>query len=256
MQMVEKARWAAASYATYPRAAVMPIVAAVAKAAAAEARRYAEWAVEETGFGVVEHKELKNRLCSVGLYEHYADRELHRLRRRRGDEDRGDPEAGRRDLRADAVDQPGLLGLLQGDPRAPHPERDRDQPAPGGEGLLRRRGAAGQPRGGRGRCARRHRPGHRQPDAADHREGDELGPDRPDPRHRRLADGARRLFIGQSGDRRRARQQPGLCRRDRGRGQGGQGDRRFEGLRQLDPLHQRVGGDRPRRRSPGGSPRR
>ncbi len=73
MQMVEKARWAAASYATYPRAAVMPIVAAVAKAAAAEARRYAEWAVEETGFGVVEHKEEKNRLCSVGLYEHYAD---------------------------------------------------------------------------------------------------------------------------------------------------------------------------------------
>ncbi|HET7717248.1 MAG TPA: aldehyde dehydrogenase family protein, partial [Bauldia sp.] len=73
MQMVEKARWAAASYATYPRAAVMPIVAAVAKAAAAEARRYAEWAVEETGFGVVDHKEEKNRLCSIGLYEYYAD---------------------------------------------------------------------------------------------------------------------------------------------------------------------------------------
>ncbi|MCB1499956.1 MAG: aldehyde dehydrogenase family protein [Bauldia sp.] len=73
MQMVEKARWAAASYSTYPRAAVMEIVAAVAKAAAAEARRYAEWAVEETGFGVVEHKELKNRLCSLGLQAHYAD---------------------------------------------------------------------------------------------------------------------------------------------------------------------------------------
>jgi acyl-CoA reductase-like NAD-dependent aldehyde dehydrogenase len=72
-QMVEKARWAAASYATYPRSAVMPIVAAVAKAGAAEARRYADWAVEETGFGVAEHKELKNRLCSIGLYEHYAD---------------------------------------------------------------------------------------------------------------------------------------------------------------------------------------
>jgi acetaldehyde dehydrogenase/alcohol dehydrogenase len=72
MQMVEKARWAAASYATYPHAAVMPVVAAVAKAASAEARRYAEWAVAETGFGVVEHKEEKNRLCSIGLYEHYA----------------------------------------------------------------------------------------------------------------------------------------------------------------------------------------
>ena len=60
MQVVEKARWAAASYATYPQAAVMPIVAAVARAAAAEARRYAEWAVEETGFGIVEHKESRS----------------------------------------------------------------------------------------------------------------------------------------------------------------------------------------------------
>jgi len=72
MQMVDKARWAAGAYATYPRDAVLRIVAAVAKASEAEARRYAEWAVEETGFGVVEHKELKNRLCSQGLYEHYA----------------------------------------------------------------------------------------------------------------------------------------------------------------------------------------
>ena len=72
MQMVDKARWAAASYATYPRDAVERIVSAVAKAAAAEAKRYAQWAVEETGFGVAEHKELKNRLCSEGLREHYA----------------------------------------------------------------------------------------------------------------------------------------------------------------------------------------
>jgi acyl-CoA reductase-like NAD-dependent aldehyde dehydrogenase len=70
-QMVEKARWAAASFARYPRVAVLPIVEAVAKAAAAEARRYAEWAVAETGFGNADHKELKNRLCSTGLFEHY-----------------------------------------------------------------------------------------------------------------------------------------------------------------------------------------
>ena len=72
MQMVDKARWAASAYATYPRDAVLRIVAAVAKAAEAEAGRYARWAVEETGFGVVEHKELKNRLCSQGLYDHYS----------------------------------------------------------------------------------------------------------------------------------------------------------------------------------------
>src|SRR5215207_4725880 len=70
-QMVEKARWAAASFATYSREDVLTIVKAVAEAAAAEAKRYAEWAVEETGFGNAEHKATKNRLCSIGLFEHY-----------------------------------------------------------------------------------------------------------------------------------------------------------------------------------------
>lgn len=72
-QMVEKARWAAASYATYSRREVMRVAEAVAGAAAREARRYADWAVEETGFGNADHKELKNRLCSTGLLEHYRD---------------------------------------------------------------------------------------------------------------------------------------------------------------------------------------
>jgi acetaldehyde dehydrogenase/alcohol dehydrogenase len=72
-QMVEKARWAAASFATYGRDEVLAIAKAVAEAAAAEARRYADWAVEETGFGNAEHKAIKNRLCSIGLFEHYKD---------------------------------------------------------------------------------------------------------------------------------------------------------------------------------------
>ena len=72
-QMIEKARWAAASFATYPRAAVLTIVEAMAKAGAAEARRYAEWAVEESGFGNPDHKEIKNRLCSTGLFDHYKN---------------------------------------------------------------------------------------------------------------------------------------------------------------------------------------
>jgi len=70
-QMLQKAGWAAASFASYPRAAVLAIAEAVARAAAGEARRYADWAVEETGFGDAGHKELKNRLCSIGLFEHY-----------------------------------------------------------------------------------------------------------------------------------------------------------------------------------------
>jgi acyl-CoA reductase-like NAD-dependent aldehyde dehydrogenase len=72
-QMVEKARWAAAAFSTYQRAEVLAIVKSVAEAAAAEAKRYAAWAVEETGFGNAEHKEIKNRLCSTGLFEHYKD---------------------------------------------------------------------------------------------------------------------------------------------------------------------------------------
>lgn len=71
--MVEKARWAANAFSRYPRSAVQAIVQAVATAAAAEARRYAEWAVAETGFGNPDHKELKNRLCTTGLVEHYKD---------------------------------------------------------------------------------------------------------------------------------------------------------------------------------------
>jgi acyl-CoA reductase-like NAD-dependent aldehyde dehydrogenase len=70
-QMIEKARWAAASFATYPRQAVLDIARAVAEAGAAEARRYADWAVEETGFGHADHKEIKNKLCSTGLFDHY-----------------------------------------------------------------------------------------------------------------------------------------------------------------------------------------
>jgi acyl-CoA reductase-like NAD-dependent aldehyde dehydrogenase len=73
-QMVEKARWASASFATYSRGEVLGIAKAAAETGAAAARKYADWAVEETGFGNPDHKEIKNRLCSTGLFEHYRDR--------------------------------------------------------------------------------------------------------------------------------------------------------------------------------------
>jgi acyl-CoA reductase-like NAD-dependent aldehyde dehydrogenase len=72
-QLVEKARWAASAFASYSRAEVLAIAEAAAKAAAAQSRKYADWAVEETGFGVPDHKEIKNRLCSIGLFEHYRN---------------------------------------------------------------------------------------------------------------------------------------------------------------------------------------
>src|SRR3712207_9361667 len=37
-----------------------------------DAQHYAEWAVRETGFGVVEHKTLKNEACSRGIVAEYA----------------------------------------------------------------------------------------------------------------------------------------------------------------------------------------
>jgi acyl-CoA reductase-like NAD-dependent aldehyde dehydrogenase len=72
-QMLERAAWAARAFARYDRATVMRIARAAADVAEARAQHYAEWAVRETGFGVVEHKALKNRLCSRGIVDAYAD---------------------------------------------------------------------------------------------------------------------------------------------------------------------------------------
>ena len=49
------------------------IVQAVSRAGAQNARRLAEMAVEETGFGVVEHKEIKNRFSTETVYQAIRD---------------------------------------------------------------------------------------------------------------------------------------------------------------------------------------
>ncbi len=72
-QMLARAHWAAGAFAGYDRASVLRIAEAVATAAHGQARRYAEWAVRETGFGVAEHKVIKNEACSLGIFEHYRD---------------------------------------------------------------------------------------------------------------------------------------------------------------------------------------
>ncbi len=71
--MLQRAQWAARAFATYDRASVDRILDAVAQAGAARAEEYAARAVEETGFGVVAHKVLKNRACSTGIVETYRD---------------------------------------------------------------------------------------------------------------------------------------------------------------------------------------
>ena len=69
---VERSRWAAAKFQKLDREATMRIVNAVADAAYAKAQFYAEWAVRETGMGVVNHKRQKNEACSRDLVATYG----------------------------------------------------------------------------------------------------------------------------------------------------------------------------------------
>ena len=54
----------------------MAIAEAMAKAGHAKAAEFADLAVSETGYGVVEHKTLKNQLCTHALLDHYRDLDL------------------------------------------------------------------------------------------------------------------------------------------------------------------------------------
>ena len=62
--MLHRAEWALSVYSRFARAAVLRVAAAAAEAGAAKAADYAKWAVEETGFGVVAHKTIKNELSA------------------------------------------------------------------------------------------------------------------------------------------------------------------------------------------------
>ncbi|HSR86633.1 MAG TPA: aldehyde dehydrogenase family protein [Streptosporangiaceae bacterium] len=75
-QALQRAHWAASQFASYDRVSVLRIAEEVAAVAHAQARHYAEWAVRETGFGVVEHKVIKNEACSAGILERYRDEDL------------------------------------------------------------------------------------------------------------------------------------------------------------------------------------
>jgi acyl-CoA reductase-like NAD-dependent aldehyde dehydrogenase len=70
--MLQRAEWAAHAFGRYDKQAVDRAVHAAAQAGAAKAREYAEWAVRETGFGLAEHKVIKNIACSTGVVETYA----------------------------------------------------------------------------------------------------------------------------------------------------------------------------------------
>ena len=61
--MLDRARWAASRMQKLDRGATRRIIDAVAAAGHSKAQAYAEWAVRETGMGVVEHKRIKIYSC-------------------------------------------------------------------------------------------------------------------------------------------------------------------------------------------------
>ena len=71
--ILDRARWASRIFERYDRETTRRIADAAARVAYAKAGDYAEWAVRETGFGVVEHKRIKNELSSIALVDHYRD---------------------------------------------------------------------------------------------------------------------------------------------------------------------------------------
>ena len=73
---VNIAAWASKYYQKFDRATVLRIAEAVAKAGHDRAAEFAEWAVRETGFGVVEDKTLKNKLSTHNLLDFYRDMDL------------------------------------------------------------------------------------------------------------------------------------------------------------------------------------
>lgn len=74
--VLERARWAAQVFQRYDRDHTNAIVDAAAQTAHAKAGEYAEWAVRETGFGVVAHKKLKNEFSSLPLVDYYRDQDF------------------------------------------------------------------------------------------------------------------------------------------------------------------------------------
>ncbi len=73
--ILDRARWAATAFERYDRAMTMAIIDAVASTAHEYAQHYADWAVQETGFGVAAHKKIKNQLAARTLVDYYRDQD-------------------------------------------------------------------------------------------------------------------------------------------------------------------------------------
>lgn len=74
--VLDRSHWASAIFQRFDRQRTMRIVDAVAATAHRNAGKYAEWAVKETGFGVVAHKKIKNEMTAMPLVDFYRDLDL------------------------------------------------------------------------------------------------------------------------------------------------------------------------------------
>ncbi len=108
---------------TTTRHRVARIVDAVAEAGHRDAERFAEWAVAETGMGVVDHKTVKNQRLLAGHRRVLPRPGLRHAAHRHRAQDRRDPAPRRGGARADPLHQPRRHRVLQGDPRADDPQR-------------------------------------------------------------------------------------------------------------------------------------
>lgn len=73
---ISRAQWAVRQFGKASRETVLMVAEVVARAGHAKAEHYADWAVRETGFGVVEHKKIKNELSTLPLLDYYRDLDL------------------------------------------------------------------------------------------------------------------------------------------------------------------------------------
>ncbi len=73
---VSRAHWAVRQFGKADRETVLRVAEAMARAGHAKAGHYADWAVRETGYGVVEHKKIKNELSTLPLLDYYRDLDL------------------------------------------------------------------------------------------------------------------------------------------------------------------------------------
>lgn len=73
---LSRAQWAVRQFGKASRETVLKVAEAVARAGHAKAGHYADWAVHETGYGVVEHKKIKNELSTLPLLDYYRDLDL------------------------------------------------------------------------------------------------------------------------------------------------------------------------------------